>query len=374
YYPFGGTAVWTARNEVEADYKTVRYSGKERDCTGLYYYGHRYYAPWLCRWVSADPAGEVDGLNLFRMIRNNPVTSYDITGFITHKELEQRGITAGIDIGKRLQQASINSASTIPAQIAEIKSMIFEFSRILTDYKLPKQKTGQVLKAYTSATSGNKNDYAKQYRSANPDQDELISTQTVYSIFSGISEHFKTAGITMTSDQESLVQAAFEFISLIRLPTKGSGYNLPGEVMQHPTSPKTLMFGSSGQNHGKADLDRRHEAILELEKNLSTAAPAAVMKPLLDMAEHMAKYTLQEFTGPATAKHMVTLPHINTAEKDEQTRGRDAMKHLSAIRQGQKNRRFNPIAVQGTVDATWSRRKLPPNAGNHRSFSPSRFA
>ncbi len=80
YYPFGGTAVWAGRNEVEASYKTVRYSGKERDGTGLYYYGHRYYAPWLCRWVSADPAGEVDGLNLFRMVRNNPVTSSDRLG------------------------------------------------------------------------------------------------------------------------------------------------------------------------------------------------------------------------------------------------------------------------------------------------------
>lgn len=80
YYPFGGTAVWAARNEVEASYKTVRYSGKERDCTGLYYYGHRYYAPWLCRWVSADPAGEVDGLNLFRMVGNNPVTWWDASG------------------------------------------------------------------------------------------------------------------------------------------------------------------------------------------------------------------------------------------------------------------------------------------------------
>ncbi|ECF9218406.1 RHS repeat protein [Salmonella enterica] len=43
YYPFGGTAVWSARSEVEADYKVVRYSGKERDGTGLYYYGHRYF-------------------------------------------------------------------------------------------------------------------------------------------------------------------------------------------------------------------------------------------------------------------------------------------------------------------------------------------
>ena len=86
YYPFGGTAVWAASNEVEAEYKTVRYSGKERDGTGLYYYGHRYYAPWLCRWVSADPAGEVDGLNLFRMVRNNPVTYFDNTGEATFKD------------------------------------------------------------------------------------------------------------------------------------------------------------------------------------------------------------------------------------------------------------------------------------------------
>ncbi len=74
YYPFGGTAVWVARNEIEASYKTVRYSGKERDATGLYYYGYRYYQPWAGRWLSADPAGTVDGLNLFRMVRNNPVT------------------------------------------------------------------------------------------------------------------------------------------------------------------------------------------------------------------------------------------------------------------------------------------------------------
>ncbi|RMN48970.1 putative insecticidal toxin complex, partial [Pseudomonas syringae pv. apii] len=57
YYPFGGTAWWAARSAVEAKYKTVRYSGKERDASGLYYYGFRYYAPWLQRWINPDPAG-----------------------------------------------------------------------------------------------------------------------------------------------------------------------------------------------------------------------------------------------------------------------------------------------------------------------------
>lgn len=83
YYPYGGTAVWAARSAIEADYKTIRYSGKERDATGLYYYGYRYYQPWAGRWLSADPAGAVDGFNLFRMVRNNPVILIDSNGLIS---------------------------------------------------------------------------------------------------------------------------------------------------------------------------------------------------------------------------------------------------------------------------------------------------
>ena len=80
YYPFGDTAWWAGQRDVEAGYKTVRYSGKERDATGLYYYGARYYVPWLQRWLNADPAGAVEGLNLFRMVRNNPLTRVDPDG------------------------------------------------------------------------------------------------------------------------------------------------------------------------------------------------------------------------------------------------------------------------------------------------------
>ncbi|WP_347904861.1 RHS repeat-associated core domain-containing protein [Pseudomonas purpurea] len=80
YYPYGGTAWWAGRDKVEASYKTIRYSGKERDATGLYYYGHRYYVPWRQRWLSADPAGTADGLNLYAMVHGNPVSHVDIAG------------------------------------------------------------------------------------------------------------------------------------------------------------------------------------------------------------------------------------------------------------------------------------------------------
>lgn len=103
YYPYGGTAVWTVRSQAEANIKTIRYSGKERDVTGLYYYGYRYYQPWVGRWLSADPAGTVDGLNLFRMCRNNPITFKDMNGLQPIDEL--KGVKNDIDFHMRLAGA-----------------------------------------------------------------------------------------------------------------------------------------------------------------------------------------------------------------------------------------------------------------------------
>ena len=92
FYPYGGTAILTARSQTEADYKTLRYSGKTRDATGLYYYGYRYYQPWAGRWLSADPAGTVDGLNLYRMVRNNPIRWQDQQGLAPKARAEQQRI------------------------------------------------------------------------------------------------------------------------------------------------------------------------------------------------------------------------------------------------------------------------------------------
>uniref|UniRef100_UPI0010357176 RHS repeat domain-containing protein n=1 Tax=Pseudomonas sp. Sample_10 TaxID=2448269 RepID=UPI0010357176 len=80
YHPFGTTAWFAGRGEVEASYRTVRYSGKERDATGFYYYGFRYYVAWWQRWLNPDPAGDVDGMNLFNMVGNQPVVFRDEQG------------------------------------------------------------------------------------------------------------------------------------------------------------------------------------------------------------------------------------------------------------------------------------------------------
>lgn len=80
YYPFGGTSVWATNSQITSYYKTLRYSARERDMSGLLYYRYRYYAPWRMCWINPDPAGAVDGLNLFRMVKNNPITFTDEDG------------------------------------------------------------------------------------------------------------------------------------------------------------------------------------------------------------------------------------------------------------------------------------------------------
>ncbi|MHA6197211.1 RHS repeat domain-containing protein [Pseudomonas wadenswilerensis] len=82
FYPFGGTSWWTAYGDLETTHKRYRYCARERDASGLYYFGRRYYASWLQRWISPDPLGDVDGLNRYLMVRNNPMAWTDSGGLI----------------------------------------------------------------------------------------------------------------------------------------------------------------------------------------------------------------------------------------------------------------------------------------------------
>ena len=75
YTPYGDTAFGSFSR------KRYRWTGQERDAeSGLYLHGARYYSPWLARWVSTDPLGSVDELNLYVYARNNPLAYVDPSG------------------------------------------------------------------------------------------------------------------------------------------------------------------------------------------------------------------------------------------------------------------------------------------------------
>jgi RHS repeat-associated protein len=57
------SAIIASKDKTQAQQKRYRYTDKERDdSNGLCYYGARYLAPWLARWISPDSAGEGFGL------------------------------------------------------------------------------------------------------------------------------------------------------------------------------------------------------------------------------------------------------------------------------------------------------------------------
>ncbi len=81
YHPYGTSAYRTMKSGIEAPPKRYRYTGMERDEeSGLNYHRARNCALWLGRWISPDPAGLVDGVNVYRYAQMNPIRTSDPTG------------------------------------------------------------------------------------------------------------------------------------------------------------------------------------------------------------------------------------------------------------------------------------------------------
>ncbi len=82
YFPFGVTSYRSGKSISEVSLKKYRYCGKERDEeTELYYYGARFYAAWIGRFISVDPlASDYPQLSPYNYASNNPVTHKDVDG------------------------------------------------------------------------------------------------------------------------------------------------------------------------------------------------------------------------------------------------------------------------------------------------------
>ncbi|MBK9284053.1 MAG: RHS repeat-associated core domain-containing protein [Sphingobacteriaceae bacterium] len=76
YYPFGETSFGSYAK------KRYQYVGKERDEeSGLYYYGARYYSPWICRFFGVDPlAADFPFYTPYNYAGNKPINKIDIDG------------------------------------------------------------------------------------------------------------------------------------------------------------------------------------------------------------------------------------------------------------------------------------------------------
>ncbi len=78
YDAWGRTTVQALQTNVTNEF---RFSTKQHDeSTGLVYFGARYYDPMLARWTQMDPAGAVDGLNVYPYVGGQPISRFDPRG------------------------------------------------------------------------------------------------------------------------------------------------------------------------------------------------------------------------------------------------------------------------------------------------------
>ena len=126
YTPYGETIFGSYAQ------KRYRFTGKERDEeSGLYYHGARYYAPWIARWTSCDPAGIAGGTQFYCYAFNNPTRFHDPDGcFPAPYELadkwEQSGMTPIFGIapipgvtGEKIAQAASDLGDKIGGAIVD---------------------------------------------------------------------------------------------------------------------------------------------------------------------------------------------------------------------------------------------------------------
>jgi RHS repeat-associated protein len=95
-------------------FKRYRLTSKIRDSeTGFSYHGARYYSPHICKWTSVDPAGEIEGVNSYIYVGNNPVNLIDKSGYQPEPAPEEESLQMSISAGATSAPGS-DAASTYP--------------------------------------------------------------------------------------------------------------------------------------------------------------------------------------------------------------------------------------------------------------------
>jgi RHS repeat-associated protein len=73
--------VWGNPDDASSGVGGAAYTGRDWEpVAGLYYYRARYYDPRAGRFISPDPLGFVDGMNVYSYVGGNPVAEYDPLG------------------------------------------------------------------------------------------------------------------------------------------------------------------------------------------------------------------------------------------------------------------------------------------------------
>jgi RHS repeat-associated protein len=356
YCAYGATAFVAAKNTANAAASKFRFAGKRRDdATGLYYFGMRYYPPRLARWLSADPAGIVDGTNLYAYVGGNPISFTDPNGLAkgsnnsvsihgkmvrkppSHANMHSKSEKLGQMIAQEIVASGVDNT-------ARLKKFEKDIANIQIDAGLPIHDEDKVDQAMKAGMRGDKTTFDRLFRAALPGMDEQISTATMYYIAKGAGK------VKMKEVEWKQFAYGFRIASRLRLETEYSGYSTKHGLVQHPTSVGSEFFGSSGKGHTYWDRARREDVV---DYGLATTSKG--VDRMLGMIAEAGRHSLSYGVAPSRARNISTLSRISKRRLKRQMRNREGIKRIVLTLRGEDI-------------------SLYPTQSRHKRWRPSRNA
>jgi len=118
------TSYRSGRSEAEVSLKRYKFFKELDNETGLYYYGMRYYAPWIARFVSVDPLQfKYPELTPFQYASNAPISNIDLDGAEAKDMVDQHWDFLP---GKLKQQEMYNKKNKSSESNADIRGIQVE--------------------------------------------------------------------------------------------------------------------------------------------------------------------------------------------------------------------------------------------------------
>jgi RHS repeat-associated protein len=360
YCPYGATAFVAAASPTDAATSRFEFGGKRRDdATGLYYFGARYYPSWLARWINPDPAGTIDGSNLYAYVTGNPTSFTDPTGMGKQKQNDKVSMH-GVLVKKPSNHAEMHvKAEALGKLVAQeivasgvdhkprLKQLEKDIASIQKDVGLPIHNETTVDNALKAGLRGDKEAFDRLYRAALPGMDEQISTATMFYIAKGAGK--------VKMDEQQWVQFAYSFriASRLRLETEYTGYSTDKGEVQHPTSKGSEFFSSSGKGHTYWDRARR-EDVVEIGKTTSATGVDRMLAMVAEAGRHSLSYGI----APSLAKGIGINKGVSPKERRRQMRRREGIKRITIMLRGEKAKKY----ARQNWNARWNpSRRAPPS-------------
>ena len=308
------------RSQTETP-KRFRYTGKERDEeSGLYYYGARYGAPWIGRWINPDPSGLADGPNPYSMTTANPTSHFDRDGRQTTKTASPE--TSGIAAWDRenaviwLSEQALTAIDAVRKRgtvlgSAEVDSLAHEFAHVLQSkhimdkYETRSERAGAMRRETVERILKSTEDEYVQHVLAREEQAERIAQTVNFELLDAFSRKRGEKGFPADLLKEVVDERVKQFMEQNAASYKADAQKAYRKVHEKAKGKQDAPASIAAESEKKEKTTQKLVPVASIEKSF----PGKGESPTLDkLLEAMKRYNVMFVVSLAIAEKERQVP------------------------------------------------------------------